>query len=68
MLEQKVLNLPLFALPNLDAQVANGVVAGGGGGGSDMSYEELMKEIGEVQKIIFDENSKENEVADANIK
>ena len=33
-----------------------------------MSYEELMKEIGETQRIIFDENSKENEIADANIR
>lgn len=41
---------------------------GGGGGGSAMSYEELMKEIAETQRIIFDENSKENEIADANIR
>jgi len=41
---------------------------GGGGSGLNLTYEELMKEIGEVQRIIFDENSKENEIADANIR
>jgi hypothetical protein len=41
---------------------------GGGGGGTGLSYDELVKEIAEAQRIIFDENSKENEIADANIR
>lgn len=40
---------------------------GGGGGDATMTAEEIMKEIQEAQRIIFDENSTEKQVAEANI-
>lgn len=55
---------------NLDAQVKNAKFSGGGGGGHGeptMSAEELMKEIQEAQRIIFDDKSTEKQIAEANI-
>lgn len=61
------------SLKEMDAKVndaiRNGIGRGGGGGGGDsnMSAEELMKEIQAAQAIIFDDKSTEKQVAEANI-
>lgn len=56
-------------LDSLNKKVDNIKLTGGGGGGGDatMTAEEIMKEIQEAQRIIFDENSTEKQVAEANI-
>jgi hypothetical protein len=50
----------------LDAQVKAGAF-GGGGGEPTMTTEELKKQIEEMQRVIFDPNSSEKQIADANI-
>lgn len=54
---------------NLDAQVKSAKFSAGPGGHGEptMSADELMKEIQEAQRVIFDDKSTEKQIAEANI-